>query len=63
MELGPERPSPSWFWDPNSIIGVFMDPLGSISKRRLLSGRLPPKATDQALFNQEVQLSGTVNGG
>ena len=28
MELGPKRPSLLWFWDPNSIIGVFMDPLG-----------------------------------
>ena len=28
MELGPKRPSLLWFWDPNSIIGVFMDPFG-----------------------------------
>ena len=28
MELGPKRPSRLWFWDPNSIVGVFMDPLG-----------------------------------
>ena len=28
MELGPERPSPLWFWGPNSIIVVYMDPLG-----------------------------------
>ena len=28
MELGPKRPSLLWFWDPNSIIGVYMDPLG-----------------------------------
>ena len=28
MELGPERPSPLWFWGPNSIIVMYMDPLG-----------------------------------
>ena len=28
MELGPKRPSPSWFRGPNSIIVVYMDPLG-----------------------------------
>ena len=28
MELGPERPSLLWFWGPNSIIEVYMDPLG-----------------------------------
>ena len=28
MELGPKRPSPLWFWGPNSIIAVYMDPLG-----------------------------------
>ena len=26
--IGPTRPSLLWFWDPNSIVGVFMDPLG-----------------------------------
>ena len=31
MELGPKRPSPLWFWGPNSIIVVYMDPLGIIS--------------------------------
>ena len=38
MELGPKRPSLLWFWDPNSIIGVYMDPLGSLfglQKRKL----------------------------
>ena len=29
MELGPKRPSPLWFWGPNSIMVVYMDPLGS----------------------------------
>ena len=29
MELGPKRPSPWWFFGPNSIIVVCMDPLGS----------------------------------
>ena len=29
MEIGPKRPSPLWFWEPNSIIVVYMDPLGS----------------------------------
>ena len=29
MELGPKRPSPLWFWGPNSRIVVYMDPLGS----------------------------------
>ena len=28
MELAPKRPSPLWFWGPNSIIVVYMDPLG-----------------------------------
>ena len=28
MELGPKRPSPLWFWGLNSIIVVYMDPLG-----------------------------------
>ena len=28
MELGPERPSPLWFWVPNSTIVVYVDPLG-----------------------------------
>ena len=27
MELGSKRPSPLWFGDTNSIIGVYMDPL------------------------------------
>ena len=27
-ELGPKRPSPLWFLGPNSIIVVYMDPLG-----------------------------------
>ena len=27
MELGSKRPSPLWFWGPNSIIVVHMDPL------------------------------------
>ena len=27
-ELGPNRPSLLWFWGPNSIIVVYMDPLG-----------------------------------
>ena len=27
MELGPKKPSPLWFWGPNSIIVVYMDPL------------------------------------
>ena len=26
MELGLKRPSPLWFWEPNSIIVVYMDP-------------------------------------
>ena len=30
MELGPRRPSPLWFWGPNSIVVVYMDPLGYI---------------------------------
>ena len=28
MELGTERPSLLWFWGPNSIMVVYMDPLG-----------------------------------
>ena len=35
MELGTKRPSPLWFWGPNSIMVVYVDPLGyeSDSKR------------------------------
>ena len=29
MELDPNRPSPIWLLGPNSIIVVFMDPLGN----------------------------------
>ena len=29
MELGPKRPSPLWFWGPNSITVVYMDPVGN----------------------------------
>ena len=28
VKLGPRRPSLLWFWGPNSIIVVYMDPLG-----------------------------------
>ena len=28
VELGPKRPSPLWFLEPNSTIVVYMDPLG-----------------------------------
>ena len=28
LELAPKRPSPLWFWGSNSIIVVYMDPLG-----------------------------------
>ena len=28
MEVAPKRPSPLWFWGPNSKIVVYMDPLG-----------------------------------
>ena len=35
MELAPKRPSPLWFWGPNSIIGVYMDPLGKNLKDKL----------------------------
>ena len=30
MELGPKRPSLLWFWEPNSIIGAYVDPLGNL---------------------------------
>ena len=32
MELGPKRLRPSllWFWGPNSIMEVYMDPLGTV---------------------------------
>ena len=29
VELGPKRPSPLWVWKPNSIIVVYMDPVGN----------------------------------
>ena len=29
MDLGPKRPSLLWFWGPNSIIVVYVDPFGS----------------------------------
>ena len=47
MELAPKRPSPLWFWGPNSIIAVYMDPLGYL--RALTSLR------------QSVRPSGPVN--
>ena len=28
MELGPQRPSILWLWGPNSIMVVYMEPLG-----------------------------------
>ena len=34
MELGPIRPSPLWFWGPNSIIVVYMDPLGKKKQKK-----------------------------
>ena len=30
MELGIERPSLLWLWGPNSIMVVYMDPLGKL---------------------------------
>ena len=38
MELGPKRPSLLWLWDPNSIIGVYMDPLGIASRSQIPRG-------------------------
>ena len=32
MELGPKRPSLLWLWGPNSIMVVYMDPLGIVYK-------------------------------
>ena len=29
MELGPKKPSPLWFWGPNSIMAVYVGPSGS----------------------------------
>ena len=51
MEFGPKRPSPLWFWGPNSIMVVYMDPLvalvrlapacsGSQALRKPLKGTL-----------------------
>ena len=31
MELGPKRPFLLWFWGPNSIMVVYVDPLGSFT--------------------------------
>ena len=36
MELVPKRPSPLWFWGPNSIMVVYMDPLGKSKMRSRL---------------------------
>ena len=38
MELGANRPSPLWFLEPNSIIVVYMDPLGYTVIIELLEG-------------------------
>ena len=38
MALGPKRPSPLWFWGPNSIIVVYMDPLGKGSLQDSFQG-------------------------
>ena len=35
MELGPQRPSLLWFWELNSIVVVYMDPLGTLQKPTL----------------------------
>ena len=35
MELGSKRPSPLWFSGPNSIIVVYMDPLGIASSEAM----------------------------
>ena len=61
MELGPKRPSPLWFWGPNSILVVYMDPLGSKVRKQTglghiynrqssaLEPELSPKALQQTL--------------
>ena len=47
MELAPKRPSPLWFWGPNSIIVVYMGisenrgPSYSTLNRRILIVRTP----------------------
>ena len=39
MQLGPKRPSPLWFWGPNSIIVRYMDPLGKLCDPWIFFGR------------------------
>ena len=48
MELGPERPSPLWFLGPDSIIVVYMDPLGN-NKNENKTTPLGPKFRQCAL--------------
>ena len=43
MELGRRRPSPLWFWEPNSIVVVYMDPLG-------FEARADPKACNPLML-------------
>ena len=45
MELSPKRPSLVWFWGPNSIMVVYMDPLGEIKLGRHQPETAPPGVT------------------
>ena len=47
--IGPKRPSPLWFLGPNSIIVVYMDPLGTI---KILPCRLNQVRTMGIRFGQ-----------
>ena len=46
MELAPKRPSPLWFWRPNSIIVVYIDPLG-YTLSQLLASVTAESATEE----------------
>ena len=52
MELGPKRPSPSWLWGLNSIIVVYMDPLGCTTCTLVQSGQ-----TEEWDFDQKPLVS------
>ena len=49
MESGPKRPSPLRFWGPNSIIVVYMDPLGRLFRVKVGS-RVEGLGLDARLF-------------
>ena len=58
MELGTERPSLLWLWGPNSMMVVYMDPLGFF-----LWQMLSFRSSDWGLwYGKRIQLGFRVQG-